>query len=150
MMQRTSQEFAHNQAQRSFTASEVAEFAYCPLTWWYQQYEPLAEDGTDELFARMVELEHEYGPKATSLPEYEMIERLLVRRGAFSDGQDQHRAHAEEVAELEGFADVEDEQTQLPGTMSAGLRRSMYTIIIALAALALLLIALALVFAIIQ
>ena len=87
--------------QRLFTASEVAEFEYCSLAWWYEQFEPLARTGTEELFARLVELEHEYGPQATSLPEYHMIEQLLLRAGAFDEGRQQHANHAEEVAEME-------------------------------------------------
>lgn len=87
--------------QRRFTASEVAEYEYCPLVWWYEQFEPLSQADTDELFARLVELEHEYGPQATALPEYDMVEKLLVRAGAFDEGRQQHADHADEVAEIE-------------------------------------------------
>ena len=69
------------QAQRIFTASEVAEFEYCPLTWWHQQFEPLAQADTEELFARLVELEHDHGPQAP--------------------GRQQHLDHADEVQEIE-------------------------------------------------
>src|SRR5215471_13908508 len=87
--------------QRLFRASEVAEFEYCPLTWWYEQFEPLAQADAEELFARLVELEHEHGPEAPALPEYRMVEQLLLRRGAFEEGNEQHLAHAEEVEEIE-------------------------------------------------
>jgi len=87
--------------QRRFTASEVAEFEYCPLVWWHEQFEPLSKADTEELFARLVELEHEYGPQATALPEYDMIEKLLLRAGAFDEGRQQHADHADEVAEIE-------------------------------------------------
>jgi hypothetical protein len=88
------------QKQRIFTASEVAEYEYCPLVWWHEQYEPLVAADTEELFAHMVELEHDHGPQATTLPEYQVIEQLLLRRGAFEKGQEQHREHAQAVAEI--------------------------------------------------
>src|SRR5713226_1796641 len=87
--------------QRLFTASEVAEFEYCPLVWWHEQFEPLAQADTEELFARMVELEHEHGPQAPALPEYQVIEQLLLREDAFEEGRQQHIDHAEEVEEIE-------------------------------------------------
>src|SRR5260370_30868434 len=87
------------QSQRIFTASEVAEYEYCPLVWWYEQYEPLATADTEELFARMVELDHDHGPQATTLPEYQVIEQLLVRRGAFEQGQQHHHEHAQPRAQ---------------------------------------------------
>lgn len=91
----------HDKRQRLFTASEVAEFEYCPLVWWHQQFEPLAEADTEELFARLVELEHENGTQAPALPEYQMVEQLLVRKGAFDEGRQQHQEHAEEVEEIQ-------------------------------------------------
>lgn len=87
--------------QRFFTASEVAEFEYCPLVWWHEQFEPLAQTGTEELFAHLVELEHEHGPQAPALPEYRVVEQLLLRRGAFDEGQQRHLDHAEEVEEIQ-------------------------------------------------
>lgn len=92
---------SHDKRQRLFTASEVAEFEYCPLVWWHQQYEPLAEADSEELFARLVELEHENGTQAPALPEYQMVEQLLVRKGAFDEGRQQHHEHAEEVEEIQ-------------------------------------------------
>ncbi|HLH61889.1 MAG TPA: hypothetical protein VKV20_09410 [Ktedonobacteraceae bacterium] len=86
--------------QRLFTASEVAEFEYCPLAWWYEHFEPMAQSDTEELFARLVELEDEHGPQATALPDYQMVEQLLLRRGAFDEGVEQHREHAEAVEEI--------------------------------------------------
>ena len=72
-----------SQSQRIFTASEVAEYEYCPLTWWYEQYESFVTADTEELFAHTVALEHAHGPQATTLPEYQMIEQLLLRRVIF-------------------------------------------------------------------
>ena len=84
-----------------FTASEVAEFEYCPLVWWHEQFEPASHADNEELFARLVELEHDHDSQAPALPEYQMIEQLLVKRGAFEIGRQQHAEHAEEVAEIE-------------------------------------------------
>lgn len=86
---------------RLFTASEVAEFEYCPLAWWHEQFEPMAQADTEEQFARLVELEHEHGAPAPALPEYQVIEQLLVRKGAFDEGRQQHIEHAEEVEEAQ-------------------------------------------------
>lgn len=100
-MQQHVQQNAKLEKQRKFTASEVAEFEYCPLAWWHEQYEPHTQEEDDELFARMVELEHEHGQQATILPEYQVIEQLLLRRGAFEMGRKQHRAHVAEVEQAE-------------------------------------------------
>ena len=86
----------HNRKQRLFTASEVADFEYCPLAWWHEQFEPLAQVDTEELFAHLVELEHEHGAEARAVPEYQVVEQLLVRKGAFDEGREQHQEHAEE------------------------------------------------------
>jgi hypothetical protein len=95
------QQHRQQQAQRLFTASEVAEYEYCALVWWYEQYEPLAQEDDEVLFANMVELEEKHGPEAPALPEYQVMEQLLLKRGAFEEGQQQHQEHADEVAELE-------------------------------------------------
>ncbi len=95
------QQQAQAKRTRPFTASEVAEFEYCPLAWWYEQYESLAQVDTEELFAHLVELEHEHGSEAPALPEYQMVEQLLLRKGAFDEGREQHLEHAEEVEELQ-------------------------------------------------
>jgi len=95
------QQSAQTKRSRLFTASEVAEFEYCPLAWWYEQYESLAHVDIEELFARLVELEHEHGSQAPALPEYQLVEQLLLRKGAFDEGREQHLEHAEEVEELQ-------------------------------------------------
>jgi hypothetical protein len=124
----------HHQSQRFFTASEVAEFEYCPLVWWHEQFEPLAEADTEDLFAHLVALEHEHGPQAPALPEYQVIEQLLVRRGAFEEGQQQHLEHAEEVAE------IEEERINMPG-ISSNMRHVVVVAVVILALALLLLIA---------
>lgn len=86
---------------RTFTASQVAEFEYCPLAWWHEQFGPHVHADTDELFARLVELEHEYSAQAPGLPEYRLVEGLLLRRGAFDEGRRQHQEHAEAVEDVE-------------------------------------------------
>jgi hypothetical protein len=87
-----------------FSASEVAEYEYCPLVWWYEHFDPAANSDDDLLFAEMVAIENKYGEQAPSLPKYQMLERLLIRRGAFDEGQQQHRKHAEAVEEAEEVA----------------------------------------------
>ncbi|MGI9057512.1 MAG: hypothetical protein ACR2H5_02955 [Ktedonobacteraceae bacterium] len=119
---------------RLFTASEVAEFEYCPLVWWYQQYEPLAQLGTEELFARLVELEHENGTEAPALPEYQVIEQLLLRQGAFEEGQAQHLEHAENVEA------IQEERITTGRTIGVGNVR-----LVAIVALVILVLALALI-----
>jgi hypothetical protein len=126
----------HNRKQRLFTASEVAEFEYCPLAWWHEQFEPLAQVDTEELFAHLVELEHEHGSDAPTVPEYRMVEQLLVRKGAFDEGREQHQEHAEEVAE------AEEERIMIESTASNA--RLLVWLAIALLVIAVLFIAIAL------
>lgn len=90
-----------HQSERLFTAREVAEFEYCSLLWWYEQFDPLTQADTEELFARMVELEHDHGPQAPSVPEYQVIEQILLRRGAFDEGQLQETESEDELDEEE-------------------------------------------------
>lgn len=119
---------------RMFTASEVAEFEYCSLAWWHEQFEPWAQEDSEILFARLVELEHEHNAQASGLPEYRMIEQLLLRRGAFEKGQHQHQ-HAEAVEDIE-FA-IEEEKSQ--GVYGLGRARLLLIAVAVLASLALLL-----------
>lgn len=123
-----------------FTASEVAEFEYCPLTWWHEQFEPWARADNEELFARLVELEHEHGTQATSLPEYRMIEQLLLRHGAFEKGLRQHQEHAEAVEDME--EEVEEEMRRSGSSRAS--TRLLTVAALVLSVLALLLIAFAL------
>jgi hypothetical protein len=134
MQQRRSGQQKLLQSQRIFTASEVAEYEYCPLVWWHEQYEPLVVADTEELFARMVELEYDHGPQATTLPEYQVIEQLLLRRGAFEEGQKQHREHAQAVA-----AEIAEERTSTLD-VSNQLRQTIRLVIIAILVLAIVLI----------
>lgn len=103
-MQRRIQKHLEIQSQHMFTASEVAEYEYCPLAWWYERFDPAVGADDEALFAEMVALEHEYGEQAPSIPDYQMLERLLVRRGAFDEGRQQHLEHAEAVEEAEELA----------------------------------------------
>jgi len=121
-----------------FTASEVAEFEYCPLAWWHEQFEPWAHAEDEELFARLVELEHEHGTQAPGLPEYRLIEGLLLRRGAFDQGKRQHQEHAEAVEDSEEEIEMEIR----PGAQGRG--RVLLIAAGALGGLALLLLVLAL------
>lgn len=128
-LQRYSRQQKRIHSQQLFTASEVAEYEYCPLVWWYEQYEPLVNADTEELFARMVELEYNHGPQATTLPEYQVIEQLLVRRGAFETGLEQHREHAQAVVEI-------TEECSSTLGVSDQLHQTIRLVIIALAVLA--------------
>ena len=122
--------------ERLFTASEVAEFEYCPLVWWHEQFEPMAQADTEEQFARLVELEHEHGAQAPALPEYQVVEQLLLRKGAFEEGRQQHVEHAEEVEEAQ----------EIPSSMTTTRRmRILVLIIVTILIIALLLIVAALV-----
>ena len=120
---------------RMFTASEVAEFEYCPLAWWHEQFEDWAQAESDELFARLVELEHEHGAQATTLPEYRLIEQLLLRQGAFERGSQQHQEHAEAVEDIE--EEIEEDRRQTARRSPRG--RVLALAVLALCGLALLL-----------
>ena len=137
-MQQRSPQQQRQQAQRTFTVSEVAEFEYCPLVWWLEQFEPASQADSEELFARLVELEHEHDSQAPAIPEYQMIEQLLVKRGAFEVGRQQHSDHAEEVAE------IEEERVSVP--MMSTLTRPLLiaALVIFVVAVVLILVALAL------
>jgi hypothetical protein len=122
-----------HQSQHLFKASEVAEFEYCPLSWWHERYAPLSRADTEDLFAHLVELEHEHGQQAIALPEYQVAEQLLLRRGAFGEGQQQHLEHSDEVAALE--------EEPLPPTST--IQRRLVNVALLLLGLALLLLVLA-------
>ncbi|GAC1381379.1 MAG: hypothetical protein NVS4B7_05660 [Ktedonobacteraceae bacterium] len=133
-MQKRSQ--TSDKRQRLFTASEVAEFEYCPLVWWHEQFEPLAQVDSEELFARLVELEQENDSEAPALPEYQMVEQLLLRKGAFEEGRQQHLEHAEEVEELQ--------EERIPTVRTSGKARVLAWIAIAVLIIAVLFIVAAL------
>lgn len=118
-----------------FTASEVGEFEYCPLAWWHEQFEDWAQAESEELFARLVELEHEHGAQAPALPEYRLIEQLLLRQGAFERGLQQHEEHAEAVEDIE--EEIEEDRRLMTHTSLRG--RALALTIIVLCGLALLL-----------
>jgi hypothetical protein len=80
------QPYLDDQRPQVFDATEIASYDYCPLVWWNEQYEPLVHTENDELFATLVELEQEHGNRAPTLPEYQVIEQILIRRGAFVEG----------------------------------------------------------------
>jgi hypothetical protein len=82
-MQQQHHQSGPGEAPHVYTATEVARYEYCPLVWWHEQFDPLAIGETEDLFAQMVEMEYAHGPQATSLPDYQVIEQILVQRGAF-------------------------------------------------------------------
>lgn len=126
---------------KMFTASEVAEFEYCPLIWWHEQFETWAHADNEELFARLVELEHEHGAQAPALPEYRMIEQLLLRHGAFDENRQQPQQQSEAGEDFEAEVELELSH-QHP--VSPGRSRSLVIAILGLGLLALLLIVLGL------
>ena len=136
MQRRTQSQPQQHQSQRLFTASEVAEYEYCPLVWWHEQYDTLNDADDEELFAEMVAMEQDYGNQAPTLPEYQVIERLLLRRGAFDEGRQQHLEHAQEVEEAEEIA-----EEQLKTSDSGIVMRRLVLIVVVLMILALLIIA---------
>ncbi len=115
-----------DKALQIFTASEVAEYEYCPLVWWYEKYEPLVETGTEELFAHLVAMEHKHGAQATAIPEYQVIEQLLVRRGAFeADGQQK----AENAEQDEDAAEMEAERSDVSTAAHKARRLQLFALI---------------------
>jgi hypothetical protein len=135
----------HYRGQPVFTASEIGEYEYCPLAWWYAHYEPHVDIDTEELFAELVEIEQAHGPQAPALPEYQFIEQLLLQRGAFEEGQQQHSTHAQQVAAITDLDEIAEERQGEMGNARQLTR--IRIIIIILAVLAILCIVMALVFA---
>jgi hypothetical protein len=86
------------QQQHFFSATDLADYEYCSLAWWHDQFEPLALANTEELFALMVEMEEDFDTQAPLQPEYQVIEQLLQRRGAFDQGQQQHQDYADSLS----------------------------------------------------
>ncbi|HTI15751.1 MAG TPA: hypothetical protein VL461_14505 [Dictyobacter sp.] len=105
---------SQNSQQQIFMVSELAEYEYCPLIWWNEQYEPLVQADNEELFARLVEMEHNYGQQATAFPEYQVIEQILVRRNAFSESDDPEGFERLEQDEYE--YEIAEEQDEVPDT----------------------------------
>jgi hypothetical protein len=136
---------AQYRGQQVFTASEIGEYEYCPLAWWYARYEPHVKIDTEELFAELVEMEQAHGPQAPALPEYQFMEQLLLQRGAFEEGRQQHNLHAQQVAAITDLEEIaEERQGETGNTISSARIRA---IIIILAALGIVCIVIALVFA---
>ncbi len=125
-----------DKAVQIFTASEVAEYEYCPLVWWYEKYDPLVETSTEELFAHLVAMEHEHGAQATAIPEYQVVEQLLVRRGAFeADGRIERAEQDEDAAEMEA------ERSDLPSGHSKMRRLQLLALVTLVIAVVLLVVA---------
>lgn len=132
-----------HRGQPVFTASEIGEYEYCPLAWWYARYEPHVDIDTEELFAELVEIEQAHGPQAPALPEYQFIEQLLLQRGAFEEGQ--HNTHAEQVA---GGSNLDEIAGERQGEMGSTTQfAQIRIIIILLATLAIICLIMTLVFA---
>jgi hypothetical protein len=79
---------------RIFSASDLAQFEYCPLAWWYEEVSELAQADQEELAERLEALEAGDASSASALPEYEVVKRLLERANQFAQGRAQHAADA--------------------------------------------------------
>ncbi|HEU5200754.1 MAG TPA: hypothetical protein VFU32_14030 [Ktedonobacterales bacterium] len=101
---------------RIFSASDVAQFEYCPLAWWYEEMNELAQAEEAELLPHLEELRRAYGPAASADPEYQVLKRLLMRARRYEQGVEQHIRYAspEEAADeqAEPGAQAEQEQTE--------------------------------------
>ncbi len=83
----------------SFGAEEVAEYEYCPLIWWNNRFGSYGFEDNEALFAQMVQLEQEYGADAPIVPEYQMLEQLLLQNGAFDEETHQKATFTEQLDE---------------------------------------------------
>jgi hypothetical protein len=79
---------------RIFSASDLAQFEYCPLAWWYEEVSDLPQADQEELAERLKELEDEYGASASAMPEYQVIKRLFDRASQFAQGREQQAGDA--------------------------------------------------------
>jgi hypothetical protein len=77
-----------------FSASDLAQFEYCSLAWWYEEFSDLAQADQEELAQRLEELVAEDAATASAQPEYMVIERLLERAIQFAAGREQQSKDA--------------------------------------------------------
>ena len=133
MQQRRQQQ---HQSQRLFTATELADFEYCPLLWWHEQFESAVQEDTEELFARLVELEQEHETLAPSIPEYQLIEQLLVRRNAF-EPEDQLAEYNEDENEDDRELEKREEE-RIPASTPRIFSRRLFLILLGISACGLL------------
>jgi hypothetical protein len=86
--------------ERYFSAAELADYEYCPLAWWEEQTNALADLTPEELSEHIADLRQRYGENAMVLPEYQLVLRLLARHDVLDEGRAAHEAHAGQVAAL--------------------------------------------------
>jgi hypothetical protein len=86
---RSLQERAMTEQRHIFSASDLAQFEYCSLAWWYEEFSDLAQADQEELAQRLEELVAEDAATASAQPEYVVIERLLDRAIQFAAGREQ-------------------------------------------------------------
>ncbi|HLW00926.1 MAG TPA: hypothetical protein VKT82_19860 [Ktedonobacterales bacterium] len=103
--------------QRIFSASDLAQFEYCPLAWWYEEVSDLAQADPAELAERLEELEDQYPASASAQPEYQVIERLLARANQFALGRARQTADA--AAHHLSQSDVATITTPVPRAFAA-------------------------------
>ncbi len=97
---------------RIFSASDVAQFEYCPLTWWYEEVSEVAQADEDELERYLEALEERSGVSAPALPEYQVAERLLQRARLFEQGETQHAQYAMHESASGAQAEEEDQEEE--------------------------------------
>ena len=98
--------------QRIFSASDVAQFEYCPLAWWYEEVNELAQAEEDELLLHLEELKRAYGPAASANVEYQVLKRLLVRARYYERGIAQHARYPLPQEAPDGLPEAEEQAEQ--------------------------------------
>ena len=94
---------------RIFSASDVAQFEYCPLAWWYEEMNELAQAEEGELLPHLEELKRAYGPAASANPEYQVLKRLLVRVRRYERGIEQHINASSSKEAADGLTEPEEQ-----------------------------------------
>ena len=97
---------------RIFSASDVAQFEYCPLAWWYEEMNELAQAEEAELLPHLKELKRAYGPAASANPEYQVLKRLLVRARRYERGIEQHINSSLSQEAADGLTEPDEQAEQ--------------------------------------
>jgi hypothetical protein len=100
---------APGEQRRIFSASDVAQFEYCPLAWWYEEMNELAQAEEAELLPHLEELKRAYGPAASANPEYQVLKRLFVRARRYEQGIEQHIRFPAPPDVPDGLAESEEQ-----------------------------------------
>ena len=79
---------------RRITAHDLADYARCPRSWWYERHHELAALDAPSLEVRRAARRAALGWRVRNDPELLLIERLLARRSRFAGGIAAHAADA--------------------------------------------------------